>query len=529
MSLESRLPENLNALANNASPKKAQSPAGARLNDALGEEFSKAVEEFVKRQQWPVEDLEIQRSKSAGDAQGVEIKGGPGVEGRSGPDFAIRGRMIDANERFSGTVDVETAALRAAANFPIPQAQSHPGSIFPVPLKTLEPKLEMSLTMPSPPVRAEESSHASTALLATGDAASPAGHARNALPEVASALGELLEHHFLPSNRKGVTGWQDSNSAVLEIHVRRQEKHMPTLPLWGLDKRGAFEPWSLQSPEPEPPIADRPLVVGNAPKRVAGSAFAPLHDSAPAPAPLQSQASAPGQASASASAPVPALLQASAPVRAPRDEMTEDIKSVRMEDSPIALESNSGVDGFAQQLTKRIAREVAPLAPPAAPAAPSKVATLQPSSPIGGNVVRILEVGLQPASLGALTVRLSLRGQELSVSLSADTQSALDAINNERDSIEAALKNAGYTLDELKVHRTDLEQVRNQPDQQLRGDATGRNTTGGRGDGNADTTGSGRERDDSKDTAGHSNNTAKTEPVEPGMLAGTRNPRSVVV
>ena len=521
MSLESRLPGNLNALATNAGANKAQSPAAARLNDARGVEFSRAVEESEKRRQRPVGDLDLHRSKSDGDAQGVTNEGNPGLDGRPGPGSVMRDRRIEPDQRFSGGVDVESAALLAAADFAIPQAQSLPGENYPAPSQALAPKLEVGLTTPSLPVRVPEAIDADAAVVATGDATSPAGHARNVLPEVASALGELLEQNFLPSNRNGVRGPPDSQPAVLEINVQRQEKHLPTLPLWGLDKRGSSEPGpSEQSPETEPRDADQSLVAANALKRGATSASAPLPTSTPTPTPT------PGPASASALSHAPGPAHASVPVRVPQGEMTEDIKTASREDGAIALESTSGADGFAQQLTKRIAREVAP---PAAPAEPSKVAMLQPASPIGGNVVRILEVGLQPASLGALTVRLSLRGQELSVSLSADTQSALDAINSERDSIEAALKSAGYTIDELKVHRTDLEPVRNHPDQQLRGDTTGRNTTAGRGDGNADTSGSGRERHGSNDTGRHTGNGGKNEPVEPAMLAGTRNSRSVVV
>jgi len=137
---------------------------------------------------------------------------------------------------------------------------------------------------------------------------------------------------------------------------------------------------------------------------------------------------------------------------------------------------------------------------------------------------------LEPANMGALTVRMSLRGQELSLALTAETQSALDAITAERTSLEAALKSAGYSLDELKIHRADLEQIRTQAqDQFARGDSANRSNSTGTGDQHADTSGTDQRRGNPERSGGKQDSDREDESSKRGEDLGQSAARAVVV
>jgi hypothetical protein len=62
-------------------------------------------------------------------------------------------------------------------------------------------------------------------------------------------------------------------------------------------------------------------------------------------------------------------------------------------------------------------------------------------------VVKVLHLQLKPANLGAMTVRLSLRDNVISIHLETQHRDTLAVIEREREALVGALSSAGYTVD----------------------------------------------------------------------------------
>jgi len=61
--------------------------------------------------------------------------------------------------------------------------------------------------------------------------------------------------------------------------------------------------------------------------------------------------------------------------------------------------------------------------------------------------LRVLHIQLQPADLGAVTVRMELRDAELTLHVEADRRETADLIRNDQDALSKLLRSAGYSVD----------------------------------------------------------------------------------
>ncbi|WP_157016386.1 flagellar hook-length control protein FliK [Mesorhizobium xinjiangense] len=71
----------------------------------------------------------------------------------------------------------------------------------------------------------------------------------------------------------------------------------------------------------------------------------------------------------------------------------------------------------------------------------------QPSGP-----VRDLRIQLNPASLGEVTARLRMQGEQLTVEIQADKAEAFKRLSADKDSIVSALKSLGFQVDDVRIH-----------------------------------------------------------------------------
>jgi flagellar hook-length control protein FliK len=66
-------------------------------------------------------------------------------------------------------------------------------------------------------------------------------------------------------------------------------------------------------------------------------------------------------------------------------------------------------------------------------------------------VVKVLSIELKPANLGAVTVRIALKDNAVTVHIEAQRGETLAVIERERDALESALKTAGYSVDGISA------------------------------------------------------------------------------
>ncbi len=99
----------------------------------------------------------------------------------------------------------------------------------------------------------------------------------------------------------------------------------------------------------------------------------------------------------------------------------------------------------AAQIARRVIAEAA--SAPAAGSAPAKAGHFEPTG--RGTVVKVLEIELEPASLGKVTIRMELKDDVLSLRLEAAHRDTIVVIENERDKLSNALRSAGYVVDAI--------------------------------------------------------------------------------
>lgn len=63
--------------------------------------------------------------------------------------------------------------------------------------------------------------------------------------------------------------------------------------------------------------------------------------------------------------------------------------------------------------------------------------------------VKVLQIELKPASLGAVTVRIALKDNAVTVHLEAQRADTLEAIERDREALAGSLRSAGYTVDSI--------------------------------------------------------------------------------
>jgi hypothetical protein len=104
----------------------------------------------------------------------------------------------------------------------------------------------------------------------------------------------------------------------------------------------------------------------------------------------------------------------------------------------------------AQQLADRIAAEAtsAPEFAERAGMAPPMQQGMKPA-------LKILQIQLQPADLGTVTVRMELKDTELTLHVEADRKETADLIRNDQDTLTNLLRSAGYNVDTGSVRIMD--------------------------------------------------------------------------
>jgi chemotaxis protein MotD len=103
-----------------------------------------------------------------------------------------------------------------------------------------------------------------------------------------------------------------------------------------------------------------------------------------------------------------------------------------------------------QQIATRITSEVGAAVQAGRPEAAGFV-----SQPQLGSAVKVLHIQLQPADLGTVTVRLSLKDQALRLDLEVGRGETAHLIQRDREALSALLRSAGYLVDGLDVRVAD--------------------------------------------------------------------------
>ena len=82
-------------------------------------------------------------------------------------------------------------------------------------------------------------------------------------------------------------------------------------------------------------------------------------------------------------------------------------------------------------------------------------AELVPTSSTTGGVVRVLQIRLEPAELGAVSIRLKLEAHALELRIDADQPSTADLIRRDQSALTRLLQSAGYDVEALTVYVTE--------------------------------------------------------------------------
>lgn len=106
-----------------------------------------------------------------------------------------------------------------------------------------------------------------------------------------------------------------------------------------------------------------------------------------------------------------------------------------------------------QQIADRIAAELEGAEPSTDRADQSSAG----ANPGGGSPVKILHLQLSPADLGTVTLRLSLKGDALSIELDVSRHGTAQLLKNDRDALSSILRAAGYAVDGVTVQIADLD------------------------------------------------------------------------
>jgi hypothetical protein len=99
------------------------------------------------------------------------------------------------------------------------------------------------------------------------------------------------------------------------------------------------------------------------------------------------------------------------------------------------------------QVARRIVAEVVSLGQ--APSAPA----VEQAGPDG--LVRVLHLELEPANLGSVTVRMTLKDNTISLHLEASRHETAVALSREHEALSSALKSAGYVVDSVTSQPVD--------------------------------------------------------------------------
>jgi flagellar hook-length control protein FliK len=96
----------------------------------------------------------------------------------------------------------------------------------------------------------------------------------------------------------------------------------------------------------------------------------------------------------------------------------------------------------AQQIADRIAAEAT-----SAPEFAERTGIAPPMQQGMKPALKILQIQLQPADLGIVTVRMELKDTELTLHVEADRKETADLIRNDQETLNNLLRSAGYNVD----------------------------------------------------------------------------------
>ena len=117
---------------------------------------------------------------------------------------------------------------------------------------------------------------------------------------------------------------------------------------------------------------------------------------------------------------------------------------------PSFEDSSSVTTPPAQQIADRIVAEAT-----SAPEFAERAGMTPPMQQGMKPALKILQIQLQPADLGTLTVRMELKDTELTLHVEADRKETADLIRNDRDTLANLLRSAGYNVDTGSVRIMD--------------------------------------------------------------------------
>jgi chemotaxis protein MotD len=100
-----------------------------------------------------------------------------------------------------------------------------------------------------------------------------------------------------------------------------------------------------------------------------------------------------------------------------------------------------------EQVADRVARAALANASDARPPEPSSASAKSPSAPL----IRVLHIELQPADLGTVTVRMTLKDDVLEVQLDVGRQETARLLQRDRETLSNVLRSAGYQVDAMTV------------------------------------------------------------------------------
>ncbi len=148
------------------------------------------------------------------------------------------------------------------------------------------------------------------------------------------------------------------------------------------------------------------------------------------------------------------MKQAESPIPVPAGA-TGEVLPDAAEAEPIAMRlapSGSGEQAPTpvQLIAGRVLQEASAAAPatgPAVPTAPPHHALMTPA--------KVLHIQLQPAELGTVTLRMSLKDQTLRLEVEVGNAETARMIQNDRDALSTLLRTAGYLVDGLDVRIAD--------------------------------------------------------------------------
>jgi chemotaxis protein MotD len=113
----------------------------------------------------------------------------------------------------------------------------------------------------------------------------------------------------------------------------------------------------------------------------------------------------------------------------------------------------SGGETAVSQIAREIVSDLA--AERAAASRSVGTASVSTEASPGGGVLKVLEIKLEPETLGTITVKISLKDNVVSLDLSASQAQTALVIEKEREGLSRALKSAGYFVDGITTQTID--------------------------------------------------------------------------